>query len=188
MNNDAKEEIRAKLAIEEVIGEYVQLKRSGRYWKGLSPFTNERTPSFFVTPDRDIWHDFSSGKGGDIFSFIMEMEGLDFRGALELLARKAGVDLSKYQSGRARDNAQRKERYFQMNNLAVNYYQRQLVRSTKASDYANKKRRLSRETILEWGIGYAPERPDLTGVLTRRNYHRDEAGRATGLFRARAVL
>ena len=178
MNNDAKEEIRAKLAIEEVIGEYVQLKRSGRYWKGLSPFTNERTPSFFVTPDRDIWHDFSSGKGGDIFSFIMEMEGLDFRGALELLARKAGVDLSKYQSGRARDNAQRKERYFQMNNLAVNYYQRQLVRSTKASDYANKKRRLSRETILEWGIGYAPERPDLTGVLTRRNYHRDEMKQA----------
>ena len=117
MYNDAKDEIRSKLAIEDVIGEYVQLKRSGRYWKGLSPFTNERTPSFFVTPDKDIWHDFSSGRGGDIFSFIMEMEGVDFRGSLEILARKAGVDLSKYQSSGARSAAAKKERFYQMNNL-----------------------------------------------------------------------
>lgn len=174
MYGDAKEEIRAKLAIEDVIGEYVQLKRSGRYWKGLSPFTNEKTPSFFVTPDRDIWHDFSAGKGGDIFTFIMEMEGVDFRGALEILARKAGVDLSQYQSAGARSLAARKERIYQMNNLAVNYYQRQLIKSAPAMEYAAKKRHLTRETILEWGIGYAPNRPNLEKLLADKGYQKQE--------------
>ena len=71
---DAKEEVRARLNIEDVIGEYVQLKRAGRNFKGLSPFTSEKTPSFTVSPDKHIWHDFSSGKGGDVFSFVMEVE------------------------------------------------------------------------------------------------------------------
>ena len=96
---DAKEEVRARLAIEDVVGEYVQLKRTGRNFKGLSPFTDERTPSFIVSPDKQILHDFSSGKGGDVFSFVMEVEGIDFRTALEQLARRAGVDLSMYQTG-----------------------------------------------------------------------------------------
>ena len=174
MYNDAKEEIRAKLAIEDVIGEYVQLRRSGRYWKGLSPFTNERTPSFFVTPDRDIWHDFSSGRGGDIFSFIMEMEGVDFRGALEILARKAGVDLSRYQSAGARSLAARKERIYQMNNLAVNYYQRQLIHSKEAMDYVAKTRRLTSQAVVQWGIGYAPGRPGLTRILLDKGYSKQE--------------
>ena len=175
MYGDAKEEIRSKLAIEDVVGEYVDLKRSGRYWKGLSPFTNEKTPSFFVTPDKDIWHDFSSGKGGDIFSFIMEMEGVDFRGALEILARKAGVDLTKYQSAGVRSNAARKERYYQMNDMAVNYYQHQLLRSTEAMNYVFKKRQLSKKTVMEWGIGYAPLHSGaLEKILTDKKYTKRE--------------
>ncbi|MCL2173957.1 CHC2 zinc finger domain-containing protein [Candidatus Saccharibacteria bacterium] len=158
---DAKEEVRARLAIEDVIGEYVQLKRSGRYWRGLSPFTNEKTPSFFVTPERDIWHDFSSNKGGDVFSFVMEVEGLDFRGALELLARKAGVDLGQYDERAPRDLAKRKERIITMNNLAMNYFQREMVKSKEASNYISNGRKLSRETVMEWGIGYAPGDSDL---------------------------
>ena len=79
---DAKEEVRGRLAIEDIIGEYIELKRAGRNFKGLSPFTAEKTPSFFVSPEKNIWHDFSSNKGGDIFSFIMEVEGLGFRGLL----------------------------------------------------------------------------------------------------------
>ncbi|MDO4271597.1 MAG: DNA primase [Candidatus Saccharibacteria bacterium] len=181
MYSDAKEEIRSKLAIEDVIGEYVHLRRSGRYWKGLSPFTNERTPSFFVTPDRDIWHDFSSNRGGDIFSFIMEMEGLDFKGAMELLARKAGVDLSQYQSPSARGLAARKERCYQMNNLAVNYYQRELIKSSAAMEYAAGKRRLAKETVLEWGIGYAPSRPSLEKLLADKGYDKKEM-REAGLL------
>src|ERR1700756_5057704 len=94
----AVEEVKARLSIEDVIGEYVQLKRAGRNWKGLSPFTNEKTPSFVVSPEKQIWHDFSSGKGGNMFSFIMEVEGLDFKAALELLARKAGIDIEQYRT------------------------------------------------------------------------------------------
>ena len=105
---DAKEEVRARLNIEDVIGDYVQLKRAGRNFKGLSPFSGEKTPSFFVSPEKHIWHDFSSGKGGDVFSFIMEVEGLDFRQALELLARRAGVDLSMYQNSGSQELAKRK--------------------------------------------------------------------------------
>lgn len=99
---DAKEEIRSRLNIEDVIGEYVELKRAGRSYKGLSPFTGEKTPSFFVSPEKNIWHDFSSNKGGDVFAFVMEAEGMDFRQAMEFLARKAGVDLSEYQSAGAK--------------------------------------------------------------------------------------
>src|SRR5512141_3498609 len=94
---DAVDEVKARLNIEDVIGEYVELKRAGRNFKGLSPFGNEKTASFMVSPEKQIWHDFSSGKGGNMFSFVMEMEGLDFKGALELLARKAGIDLEQYQ-------------------------------------------------------------------------------------------
>ena len=67
---DAVAEVKSRLNIEDVICEYVQLKRSGRNFKGLSPWTNERTPSFMVSPEKQIWHDFSSGKGGDMFSFV----------------------------------------------------------------------------------------------------------------------
>src|SRR6266704_587786 len=96
MAMDAVTEIKGRLNIEDVVSEYVQLKRAGRNFKGLSPWTNEKTPSFMISPEKQIWHDFSSGKGGDMFSFVMEMEGLDFRGALEHLARKAGVELEDY--------------------------------------------------------------------------------------------
>src|SRR3954470_14566191 len=96
---DAVEEVKSRLSIEDVISEYVQLKRAGRNYKGLSPFSSEKTASFMVSPEKQIWHDFSSGKGGNMFSFIMELEGLDFKGALEFLARKAGIDLSQFRSG-----------------------------------------------------------------------------------------
>ena len=178
--NDAKEEIRSKLAIEDVIGQYVQLKRAGRYWKGLSPFTNERTPSFFVTPERDIWHDFSSGQGGDIFSFIMLAEGVDFMGAMEILAKKAGVDLSQYDRRRTPGQSQRKERILNMNILAVNYFQHCLISSKKAIAYASERRQLSKQTIIDWGIGYAPHRHNLKKLLINKGYSRDEI-KAAGL-------
>ena len=182
--NDAKEEVRARLAIEDVIGEYVQLKRAGRYWRGLSPFSNEKTPSFFVTPERDIWHDFSSNKGGDIFSFIMEVEGLDFRGALEVLARKAGIDLSQYDSRAPKDLSQRKNRILEMNNHALNYFQREMVGSKVAGEYISGRRHLSRETIIKWGIGYAPENSRLKNLLLSKKFSEPEI-REAGLIGAR---
>ena len=154
---DAKEEVRARLNIEDVIGEYVQLKRAGRNFKGLSPFTSERTPSFTVSPEKHIWHDFSSGKGGDVFSFVMEVEGLDFRAALEQLARKAGVDLSLYDTKQSGEIAKKKRRQIEANELACRYFQQSLLSNQHALEYVFKKRGLSKEIVQEFKIGYAPD-------------------------------
>ena len=153
---DAKEEVRSRLNIEDVVGEYVSLKRAGRSFKGLSPFTDERTPSFYVSPEKNIWHDFSSGKGGDIFSFIMEVEGIDFRQSLELLARKAGVDLSQYEDVRGRDVARRKQRLLEAHRLAANFYQHCLVRDRQAQEYVFVRRALTKQIMQDFQIGYAP--------------------------------
>lgn len=192
---DAKEEVRARLNIEDVIGEYVQLKRAGRNLKGLSPFTDERTPSFMVSPEKQIWHDFSSGKGGDIFTFVMLVEGMDFRQSLEHLARKAGVDLSLFSHGDGR-TAKRRARAREALKLAANFYQQNLVKNSVALDYAVKKRRLNRQTIGDFVIGYAPDQGDaLTKALEKRGFSRRELADAGlvnrfggDLFRGRMMV
>jgi DNA primase len=89
-------EIKSKLSIEDLVAPYVQLKRSGKYLKACCPFHSEKTPSFYVSPERQLAYCFSCHKGGDLFQFIQDIEGVDFRGALVLLADKAHVDLPKY--------------------------------------------------------------------------------------------
>lgn len=193
--NDAKEEVRARLNIEDVISEYIQLKRVGRNLKGLSPFTDERTPSFMVSPEKQIWHDFSSGKGGDIFTFVMLVEGMDFRQALEHLARKAGVDLSLFSGGDGR-TAKRRARAREALKLAANFYQQNLVKNPAALEYAVKKRRLNRQTIGDFIIGYAPDQGDaLTKALEKRGFSRRELADAGlvnrfggDLFRGRMMV
>jgi DNA primase len=93
MARTAVEEIKERLSIIDVIGSYVELKRAGKNFKAKSPFTNEKTPSFYVSPDRGMYYCFSSQKGGDMFTFIEEMEGVDFKGALKILAERANVEL-----------------------------------------------------------------------------------------------
>lgn len=166
---DAKEEVRARLNIEDVIGEYVQLKRAGRNFKGLSPFSGEKTASFFVSPDKHIWHDFSSSKGGDIFSFIMEVEGLDFRQALELLARRAGVDLSLYQNSGSQELAKKKKRLLEANELAARYFQQNLIRNKHALTYVFEKRKLNKQVVQDFRIGYAPDSGDALVTALRKN-------------------
>ncbi|HYH36570.1 MAG TPA: DNA primase [Candidatus Saccharimonadales bacterium] len=153
---DAVEEVKARLSIEDVISEYVPLKRAGRNWRGLSPFSNEKTPSFMVSPEKQIWHDFSSGKGGNMFSFVMEVEGLEFKGALELLARKAGIDIEQYRSSGPRRSGPSKERLHQLLELAAKFYQVHFSKNKTALEYVLQKRKFSKETALEWRIGYAP--------------------------------
>src|ERR1035438_8443671 len=153
---DAVEDVKARLSIEDVIGEYVQLKRAGRNFKGLSPFSAEKTASFMVSPEKQIWHDFSSGKGGNIFSFIMEVEGIDFKGALELLARKAGVDLSQYSSSQSSSNAKLKERMHEALELAAKFYQVQFSKSQKTLDYVIKQRKFKKAVVLDFKLGYSP--------------------------------
>lgn len=170
---DAVEEIKSRLSIEDVIAEYVQLKRSGRNLKGLSPFQNEKTPSFMVSPEKQIWHDFSSNKGGNMFSFIMEMEGVDFRGALEILARKAGVDLESY--GSRRSNSQLKTRLAEALELATKYFQQNLIKNPGSLDYLVTKRGFSKDSILAFRLGYAPLVDDgLVQALKKRGFTDDE--------------
>src|SRR3990167_6069692 len=172
---EAKEEVRARLNIEDVVSEYVQLKRAGRNFKGLSPFTSERTPSFVVSPEKHIWHDFSSGKGGDVFSFVMEVEGIDFRAALEQLARKAGVDLSQYDSKQSGDIAKKKKRLLEANELATRYYQQCLLKNQHALEYVFKTRALSKEIVSEFRIGYAPDEGSaLIRALEKRGFNKKE--------------
>ncbi|MFZ1361268.1 MAG: DNA primase [Candidatus Saccharimonadales bacterium] len=193
---DAKEEVRARLNIEDVIGEYVQLKRAGRSFKGLSPFSGEKTPSFFVSPDKHIWHDFSSNKGGDIFAFVMEVEGMDFRQALEHLARKAGVDLSLYQSKGNQQLAERKKRLVAANDLAATYYQQSLLRNTHALEYVFKKRGLNKNVVTDFRIGYAPTTGDaLVQFLTKKGFSSKELSESGltnrfggDLFRGRMMI
>jgi DNA primase len=176
---DAKEEVRAKLNIEDVIGEYVQLKRAGRNFKGLSPFSSEKTPSFYVSPDKHIWHDFSSNRGGDIFTFIMEVEGIDFKAALEHLARKAGVDLTVYDNKGAQEIAARKKRLLLAHELATNYYQQSLIQNQHAMEYVFGKRGLSKKIVQDFKIGYAPDTGDaLVHFLTKKGFSAQELSQA----------
>lgn len=171
MQGDAKEDVRSRLNIEDVIGEYIQLKRAGRNFKGLSPFSGEKTASFFVSPDKNIWHDFSSNKGGDVFAFVMEAEGMDFRQALEHLARKAGVDLSMYESKGSREIARRKQKLQRANELACTYYQQSMVRNKTALEYIFKQRGLNKKVVEDFRIGYAPDTGTaLTNALLKRDY------------------
>ncbi|MDB5177909.1 MAG: primase [Candidatus Saccharibacteria bacterium] len=193
---DAKEEVRARLNIEDVISEYVQLKRAGRNFKGLSPFTSEKSPSFVVSPDKHIWHDFSSGKGGDVFSFVMEVEGLDFRGALEQLARKAGVDMSQYDTQQSGEVSKKKKRFLEAHELATQYYQQSLVRNKHAVDYVFGTRKFDKPTVTEFRIGYAPESNEaLVQFLAKKGFTTKELGEAGltnryggDLFRGRIVI
>lgn len=175
---DAVEEVRNRLAIEDVIGEYVQLKRAGRNWRGLSPFSNEKSPSFMVSPEKQIWHDFSSGKGGNMFSFVMEVEGLDFKGALELLARKAGIDIEQYRSSSSQGGPD-KEKLYTIIEAATRFYQVQFSQNKVALEYVFKKRQFTKATALEWRLGYSPNNgTSLLDFLKTKKFTEDEIKQA----------
>ena len=179
--NDAKEEIKSRLAVEDVVGQYVELKRAGRNLKGHSPWGVDKTPSFMVSPEKGIWHDFSANKGGDIFSFIMEVEGISFREALEKLAAQAGVDLSKYQ-GNDKNLTKKKLRAKEALSLATKFYQACLVRNREVCEYVFYKRNLNRKTVAEFKIGYSPASGKaLLDVLKKRGFSKNEL-EAAGLL------
>lgn len=176
---DAKDEVKQRLSVEEVVSDYLELKRSGRNFKAISPFTNERTPSFMVSPEKQIWHDFSSNKGGDIFSFVMEVEGVGFREALEILAKKANVDLSQYQKQADGTTAKLKKRLLEAHRLAVRFYHIHLSKNQLALTYIKEKRRFIPETIRQWQLGYSPEDgTSLYVFLKKKGFKEDELSKA----------
>ena len=175
---DAKEEIKSRLPVEDVVGQYVELKRAGRNLKGRSPWGVDKTPSFMVSPEKGIWHDFSANKGGDIFTFLMEVEGITFKEALEKLAQRAGVDLKKYggfRSGGDQKLAQKKARLKEALELSTKYYQACLARSREVLEYVFYKRNLNRETLKTFKIGYSPSAGTaLTEALKKRGFTEKE--------------
>ena len=193
--NDAKEEIKSRLAVEDVVGQYIELKRAGRNLKGRSPWGVDKTPSFMVSPEKGIWHDFSANKGGDIFTFVMEIEGISFKEAIDKLAAQAGVDLTKYRGGDS-EVAKRKIRAKEALALAAKYYQACLVRNKTVCEYVFYKRNLNRGTVADFQIGYSPASGKaLLNVLEKRGFSEKELDSAgllnqykSDLFRNRMMV
>jgi DNA primase len=164
------EEIKSKLDIVEVIGQYVKLQKAGANYKALCPFHKEKTPSFIVSPTRQIFHCFGCGAGGDIFTFIMKIENLEFKDAVKLLADKAGVKLT-YESPAA--NSQ-KQKIIEINEKAKEFFEKQLENNIEVQGYLQK-RGLKPETIKEFHLGFAPDDwRSLTNFLIKSGFKPEE--------------
>ena len=144
--------IKDKLNILDVVMPYVKLEKAGKTYKGKSPFNNEKTPSFFVNPEKGFFYCFSSGKGGDIFTFIQEMEKVEFPEALKLLADKAGVELGE---SSLKDQSAEK-RLFSLLDLATKWYEVNLRKNKDAVEYLLE-RGLTKDTIIKFRIGFAQD-------------------------------
>lgn len=172
---NVKELIKERLSVVDVVSHYVKLKPAGKNYVGLSPFTNEKTPSFYVSPDRGLYYCFSTSQGGDIFTFVEKMEGIDFRGALKILAEKAGVSLKQ------EDKQQWEERdiLLAIVNEATAFFEMQLQKNHKAKEYLSK-RGLTDETVRLFRLGFASSNwRDLRDSLLAKKYsevHIEKAG------------
>lgn len=152
--SDAVQQIKDRLNIIDVISPYVELHKAGKNFKGKSPFSAEKTPSFYVSPDRGMYYCFSTSQGGDIFSFIQIMEGVDFKEALKILAEKAGVELVPENPEKRTE----RERWYSALEAATVFFGEQLEKESEAMEYL-KRRGVKPETIAAWRIGYAPGPP-----------------------------
>jgi DNA primase len=181
------DDVRDRLDIVDVVGSYVELKKAGRSFKACCPFHAEKTPSFIVNPDRGSWHCFGAcGTGGDVFSFVMRAENTDFRGALELLARRAGVDLAP-PSPQAEVQEQHKARLHEAMAAAAAFYHRLLLRSPEAEAARSylKGRAFTADVARQFELGWAPAGwSALSDHLLAQGFGADELV-AAGLARAR---
>lgn len=158
------EEIKQKLDIVRLLKEYLDLRPAGRNFKALCPFHQEKTPSFIVSPDRQIWHCFGCGEGGDIFKFIMKYENIEFYEALKILAEKAGVEL------RSISPVDQKQFgvLYDLNSAAAKFFSDAYEASDMAREYFAS-RGLKKETIYEFEVGFAPNEPDALTVYLINN-------------------
>jgi len=173
------EEIKSRLDIVEVISSYLPLKKAGSNYKTLCPFHSEKNPSFFVSPARQIWHCFGCSKGGDVFKFIMEIEGVEFGDALRILAKKAGIDLKPFSPEYQKLKTER-QRLYEICELACKFFEKQLEGKTgrEVIEYLEK-RGINKESIKKWRIGWAPEtKRALLDFLVKKGYKRDEIEKA----------
>ena len=183
-SDDIIEEVRMKNDIVDVVSQYVKLTRRGSTYFGLCPFHNEKTPSFSVTPSKQMYYCFGCGAGGNVFNFVMEYENYTFGEALQHLADRVGVQLPKIEYSReARQKAEERAALLEINKLAARYFYYQLRRESGKTAYAYLTGRgLSEETIKKFGLGYSDKfSDDLYKFLKSKNYS-DMLLRDSGLF------
>ena len=152
MKDSSVEQIKERLGVEEVISSYLKLERVGSNFKARCPFHNEKTPSFFVSPDRASYYCFGCGAKGDIFTFVEEFEGLDFKGALKILADRAGVVLRQFN----KEEESEKERLYRAMEESVNFFRENLSKNSEVQEYL-KSRGLTENSISDFRIGYAKD-------------------------------
>ena len=176
MNNNV-EEVKSRLNIVDVVGEYVRLTKAGANWKGLCPFHHEKSPSFMVNEEKQIFHCFGCAKGGDVLTFVQEMESLEFREALKMLAEKAGVELEEYKT----QDTSSKKRILEALELSTKFYETQLWKGAgrdKILKYLQD-RGLTEESIQKFRLGYAPIGwRNILKFLTERGYSTEEINKA----------
>ena len=179
--DDLKEEIRSANDIVDVISQYVTLKRSGRNFFGLCPFHKEKSPSFSVSADRQYFHCFGCHKGGDVFTFVSEIERVSFKEALELLAERARIELPTTQNAEFNKTQYLKDRMYKINAETTIFYHERLYKPLAkiAQDYV-KQRKLDNNTIKAFKIGYSGEYNELYKHLKAQGF-KDEEILATGL-------
>jgi len=182
-SSDLLEEIRNRCDIVDVISEYVHLKPAGKGFKGLCPFHGEKTPSFMVSPEKQLFHCFGCGEGGNVFNFLMKYEKFSFFEAAKMLAKKSGVSLPVDEE---KENFldREKERLYKLNNLVANYYRECLFRTNQGKKVINyfKKRGINDTSVEKYRLGYAPPDWDaLTNFLKKKEYSYEE------LIKARIV-
>ena len=173
INDNVLDEIRDRADIVDLIGEYVDLKRSGSNYMGLCPFHSEKTPSFSVSPSKSIFKCFGCGVGGDVITFVMKRENLSFPEAVEFLADKYNVRLEVYKDEN-KDAREKRNRLYDINREAGLHFLKNYEASQKTQLYL-KNRMLSDKTIRSYGIGYSKDSwTDLYDHLTKMGYREDE--------------
>lgn len=174
---DAVQEIKDKLSIEDVVTQYVQLKKAGVNYKGLCPWHAEKTPSFMVSPEKQIAYCFSCHKGGDVFTFIQEIEGVEFNEALKILADKAGIQLPQAGEQKTFATGDTKQRLFDICNQVTGFYQKKLLETEqgkKVLEYLIN-RGLTNQSIESFKVGYSPDSFDETySYLLNKGFSRKE--------------
>ncbi len=172
------EEIKSRIEIVEFISDYVPLKKSGQNYKGLCPFHAEKTPSFMVSPTKQIYHCFGCGTGGDIVSFLMRQESLSFGEALNYLAKKLGIRITNHRTDRG--ETARREKILRMNQEAAQFFMKNLAGSKKAVEYL-KNRGISEECIAKFCLGYATAGRDGLFLHLKKRGHADSVLAGKGL-------
>lgn len=193
--------IREKIDIASLISEYIPLKKAGRNFKAVCPFHNEKTPSFVVSPERQIWHCFGCGKGGDCYTFLMDYENLEFLEVLRILAKKAGIEL--LEKDFAKQDTSKKEKIYSINKIASDFYHYILTKHNagkKALEYLAKFRKIDPRLVETFLIGFSPNQGDILSkyLLEKKKYKTQDLieaglsftrpGRTVDFFRGRLMF